>query len=305
MIRTIGVWVLAALSVLLCGGSVLAADARSAGPADTTEMLLIEKALDDPAEISLTRVTLGDALQNLSSAIGVNFEADEMAVGKLPYGHLTPLEAVEFQGVSWREALTELLRPLALRFQVGRDRIYILGTKELVRQPRRLNLSELNALVRLQNSVLNDKEDKLLKQLRTVTGLKFGLVINGQRQEKAKESYTEDILNKTYQKATSVLDAYCRRLGGHLVWYVRAEPANSNGRTAISQPGARIDIIVVPAMELVRLKLDRRIDIEYRNQPVQTILQDLARHGQVNITFEPGCYQGRSGRNSVGQGPTA
>ena len=130
MIRTIGVCVLAALSAVLYGrGSVQAADTGSVVSADPTQMLLIEKALDDPAEISLTRVTLDDALRDMSSAIGVSFEEDEMAAGKLPYGHLTPLEAVQFQGVTWREALTELLRPLALRCQVGRDASTYWGQK--------------------------------------------------------------------------------------------------------------------------------------------------------------------------------
>ena len=105
--------------------------------------LLIEKALDEPASIRLKQITLEDVFVRLSQQIGVMIDLEQAgpALDQLPYGRLTQIESAQIQGLSWRNALKELLKPFSLTFQAGNDRIYILGTPELMRQPQRLVLT--------------------------------------------------------------------------------------------------------------------------------------------------------------------
>lgn len=267
------------LAAMVAAAIVLAGAGFSTG--QDTAVLSIEKALDGPAQIAFKDLTLQELRPRLEAAIGVGFELDTPAVRQLPYGELTTLN-VQISGMAWREALAELLKPMALRYQTGADRIYILGTKDLLNQPQRLNQAELDALVKLQASHLDDSEKQLLKQLQQVTRLKFGLVVNGQRLEKADKDLADDILTDVPEPASRILDLYSRRaLGPGGSWYLRVRPTNGWGPL--------IDIVLAPKVELVRMKLKQRIDVEFKGQPIDTILQDLAQRANVALQFEPGC----------------
>ena len=258
----------------------------SACLAQDTPPVQIEQVLNQPAKIDFRNITLEDAFDRLSQSIGVKISLDTSSMAQLPFGSLTQLSAVQLQGMSWRDALKELLKPLALTFQTGSDRIFILGTEELLRQPRKLNLVELDALVRLQNSNLSDRDDNLIQQIREETRSNFILIEFGRPREKTDEDCSEDSLSKIPQPANHVLNLYCKQLGDDkkvpdATWYLRAELDQGRANN--------IEIIIAPAKKLIDMKLDRRITIQFKQQPVQMILQDLARQAVLNISFEPGC----------------
>ncbi|MBN2376305.1 MAG: hypothetical protein JXD22_07885 [Sedimentisphaerales bacterium] len=258
----------------------------SACLAQETNPVQIEQLLNKSAKIDFRNITLEDAFDRLSQSIGVKISLDTSSMAQLPFGSLTQLSAVQLQGMSWRDALKELLKPLALTFQTGSDRIFILGTEELLRQPQKLNLVELDALVRLQNSNLSEREENLIKQIREVTRSNFALIEFGKPREKTDEGCSEDSLSKIPQPAHHVLNLYCKQLGDKknvpdATWYLRAELEQGRANN--------IEIIIAPAKRLIDMKLDRQITIQFKQQPVQTILQDLARQAVLNISFEPGC----------------
>lgn len=254
--------------------------------AEPTE-LFIEQALDNPAMINYSNITLVDAFKGISSAIGVPLEADPSALSQLPYGGLTPLASVQLQNVTWRQALREFLAPLALRFQVGKEPIYILATDELMRQPHRLTPRELSALVALQQSNVNKSDERLLRQIRDVTRMDFGLVVNGIRQDKADKDISEDILSETPISAAEALNLYCRvlsakgnRSGSEWTWWVRSETVGNKDT---------LDIVILLERDLAAMKLDRRVDVSFRNTKVQSILIDLGRSAVMPVGFESGC----------------
>ncbi len=258
------------------------------GPAisEASDELFIQKALDSPARINFRNKTIEEVFAQVSKDLGVPLQPEASALDQLPYGKLTQMESVQLEGMAWRDALRELLKPLALMYQVGKDRIYIVGTRELMRQPRRLNLVELSALVTLQNTRLNDSEDELLKQIYQVSKTKFDLIEFGRRKEEADKDIVKDILTKHPEPATQVLDRYSKRRGKEqrlqdATWYVRAVVEYGRATT--------LNIEILPAQQLLLMKLDRRITVSYRNQSVQKILLDLARQANVEIRFEPGC----------------
>jgi len=273
----VGFLMMFASGVSLCQGQQLSA-------------VFIEKALDDPAKIDYRNITLEDAFENLHKQLGIPFDVDQTALAQLQYGKLTTLSSVKLQGMPWRDALRELLKPLALTFQPGADRIYILGTDELMRQPRRLNLIELDSLVRLQNSNLNDSDKNLLRQIRQITNTSiFRLFEMDNHVEKAHQNTAEQSLSSYPQSAAKVLDLYSRRVLSNKykqeqpgTWYIRAEMIN--GQTT------SIDIVILPAVDLNHLKLQKRIDKTFTDQPIQNILYELANLGTLEINFEPGCF---------------
>ncbi|MBN1846008.1 MAG: STN domain-containing protein [Sedimentisphaerales bacterium] len=249
--------------------------------------LLIQKSLDGPAAINFQNITLAAAFDQVGRALEVPLEPEQSALDLLPYGELTQLQSVQLQGMSWRDALRELLKPLALTYEVGQDRIFIIGSAELKRQPRRLNMIELAALVSLQTAPLNDSEDKLLKQIRQITQTNFNLVEFGRRAEEAEKDIAEKILTRAPQPASQVLDRYSNRLGheqrvSDATWYVRADMAFGRADS--------IDIMLVPAQQLLLMKLDRRVTSSYDHLPVHVILQDLASKSNVPFRYEPGCF---------------
>ena len=254
--------------------------------AEQGDDLFIEKVLDEPAQIDFTDITLEEAFSRLSQATGIKFDLEHswQAVDQLPYGKLTQISA-KLQGLPWRQALNELLRSLALRFQVGRDRIYIYGTDELIRQPGRLNLLELDALVRLQSTSLSESTPEIIKQLRHVTRINYGLIVNSHRQKEVDKKTAKKALSSEPQPAHKVLNWYSnlalRKPHSDSTWYLAADAANSNSK--------HVDIVILTFAELMDIKFARRINIEFRNQPAQAILQELADRAGVGITFEPGC----------------
>lgn len=250
--------------------------------------VFIQKALDSTAKIRLENLTLEEVLQEIGTRLGVVLHPEASAMAQLPGGQLLQIDSVQLEGMPWREALREFLCQLGLTYQVGADRIYILGTPELIRHPRRLNRSELNALVALQTVRLNDSETKLLNQLRELLKIRFELIEFGRWEEKADKDVAEDILTKHPLTAVEVLDRYSTKRGREkskpvrdTTWYLREETDNGRGST--------IYIEILPSEKLLSMKLDHRITVSYRNQPVQTIFLDLARHSNLELRFEPGC----------------
>ena len=200
----------------------LAALALNVAQADEdTNPFLIEKALDEPAQISLKNITLEEVFFHLSRKIGIEIDLDRAgpALSQLPYGKLTQIASAHLEGLTWRQALTELLKPFALTFQPGSDCIYILGTKDLMRQPRRLNIAELEAIVLLQNTQLDNKSGNLLQQIRTRTNIKFDLFVHGKKLDRIDREDGRRILNQGPFPAGLTLHQYSQRI------YRRGKPS--------------------------------------------------------------------------------
>ena len=244
----------------------------------------IEKKLDATASIVFENVTLREALVRLGQEAGLAMEIDEQALSQLPHGAETQLAAVHLEGISYRDALGELFRPFALQFEAGDDRVYVLGSDELMRQPRRLKREELDALVRLKEAMLTASEKDLLVVLEEKTGIAFGLVQRGQMLDTADEKWLKHCWAQKAQSGATVLDTYAR-LSGHPMtpeiqgtWYVQAD-----------EQSGRINIIILSTTALFEKKLDRRVTIQYDREPVGKVLRELAQKAGLQVEFEPGC----------------
>lgn len=254
--------------------------------AQTIDPFLIEKALDERADIELKKVTLGQALEQMGRKMGVRIDvaSAEPAFAQLPYGQLSEIESAQLQGISWREALTELLKPFSLTYQPGDTKISILGSNDLMRQPQRLTMAELNALVVLQTKTMNNKTGSFLFQLRQATEIKFGFAQDGRYKDHIDLGPNQTVLSAQPAPASEVLSRYAGtvwRKGESSTWYVLGNVVE--GKTQ------DVDIVIINPAELVKMKLQRRIDLDFKNQPVQTILLGLANKAAVKLKLEPGC----------------
>ena len=241
------------------------------------------EALDSPAELELKDVTLADALDQVGQAMGVPVSVDPEALRQLSHAGETRLAQVRLLGMSWSDALRELLEPMLLTYEPATDNIYVTGARALMRQPEPVNSFEREALVALERAGLTATSDKLLGQIRKATKLEFALVENGRRRGEADDDIVEDILTKLPQSGTQVLNEYSRQVipGGDGTWYVKANVEYGQA--------SRIDIIVLSGRTLTERKLGRRIDVEFKNVPVPQVLQVLAESARVELRFEPGC----------------
>jgi hypothetical protein len=242
----------------------------------------IESLLDKPARVELVNTTLEDTFRQLEASSGLRFDLHQAQPGieLLPYGDLTQITAT-LQGITWRQALRELLKPLSLEYQAGRDEIFILPTPWLLHQPMRMNREELDALVQLQTVRLTNKDDNLSKRLQEVTGGKKFVFFFKDRPLKEDNDVAEKILTSAPQPAAAVLDLYARRVVEDGCWYLRS--AKSGGE------GAPIEIVMLHRRELTAMKCQKRISQQYPQIPLQDILRDMARLAGLKIHFEPGC----------------
>lgn len=239
---------------------------------------LMQQALDQTSQISFSDITLEEAAAQISQRLGVPIELDPAAVAQLPHGHATRL-AIRMEGISWREALTELLKPLALEFQAGRDRIYVVGSEELMRQPRRTTIAELDALVKLKQTRIVAGEMDFFDQLEQLGGTKFAMEIDGQMQSDLPRVMIKRLSNGMPVSAARLLDLYGkdRFKNQPFTWYLKQTESGD------------IQIVMLEPKDLVTLKLQRRVSAEYHRDNVARILNDLAAQASVAITYEPAC----------------
>ncbi len=277
-------WFWNRLAALGAAGLLIAAWISPVSGAGDPGAVTLEAKLDGKAEIQLKNVTLREAFDRIEQKTGIVFSLDSArgAIELLPYGEQTQISAT-LEGMAWRAGIRDILKPLALTYELGENQVYILGTKELSQQPKRLGLEELNAIVKLQQITLTRREEKILRQIEQVSGISFGVILNGERRKELDDDIAETILTNHPQRATEVLDLYANRCGkmehdrAAWSWYVRGGE------------GDGLDIVFLPAKEISLMKLERRVTREFKNVPLQTILQELTEHAGMTAEFQPGC----------------
>ncbi len=252
---------------------------------DDIDADLVQAVLADQATYRANNVTLENVFIGMSQRMGVKIDLKQAvpAFAQLPQGRLMEIESLQFDGLTWRQALNNLLKPFALTHQEGEDSIIILGTPELLRQPRRLTLSELDALVQLQNTSLDFSDDKLVDQMQQRSGLKLRLYVHNKGVKRIDREDVRRVLDAGPENICQALDFYSKRI------YRRGEPSVWFFKEVIENNEAFIDIRIVSKEEMITLKLDQRIDIQFNGIPVKNVLLRLAQRAAVDIRFEPGC----------------
>ena len=133
----------------------------------TATRALVEQALDEPTNIVLDDVRLGDAIQKISQASGVPIYLPPDVLEKAPYGRETIVRRIELREMSLRRGLLELLSPLGMTFRVSNDHVEVQLVDVLRCLGRAPNWEELDTLASL-STLAPGLNDDHLAQMKTL-----------------------------------------------------------------------------------------------------------------------------------------
>ncbi|HUT30091.1 MAG TPA: hypothetical protein VMX13_09890 [Sedimentisphaerales bacterium] len=286
------------------------------------DKLQLQTGLGKDIKIQLRDVTIAEALEKIGQEAGVKFVLSDEAAWKLPQGEATRL-SVMMQG-PLAESMTEMLNAFFMRYAVGDEEVTIHPRPELehiLGRPSAKQLELLKAIYtrpikhysldRVQVTInkalgheifispihvqaqLND----LLRQLvgkdkvyawkfeqggrRSPRGGWIKQLVKGTPEQEPNEPEPSE-----YDLPTPVTLV-------QLLSQVELEGDSRNTRWYISGMdflGQNPEIRVLDHSTFGQLKLNQKIDISYKDAPLDKILRDLAGRAGVRLIVSPGSY---------------
>ncbi len=134
---------------------------------------LIEQALDEPAKITLEKITLADAVARLTEQTGVRIVLPKDIVALAPYGGDTLIEKVDIANVPLREGLARVFEPLGMVVVVEEDHVRVAAREGLLclgRAPTWAELDTLTWLAGLQPGTIDSDREELLTRVQCQAG---------------------------------------------------------------------------------------------------------------------------------------
>jgi hypothetical protein len=278
----------------------------SAGYVRADKMQLQEK-LSKNVSIQLKDVTIAESLEKIGQKAGVKFVLSDEATWKLPYGEATRL-SVALDG-PLADSMTEMLNAFFMRYAVGNDEVaiypkpemeHILGrptTKQLellkAIYTRPIKVYFFDQLQKTMNEALGqeilispvDVHGQLNILLCHLAGVEAKYpfqVAQGrvqiQEQEPNKPEPTELGL-PTPVTLVQLLSQVRITEGsevGDAKWYI----------SGMDFPGQSPEVRVVGDTTFKGLKLNQKVDVSYKDEQVNKILQDLASRAGVELVVE-------------------
>jgi hypothetical protein len=260
--------------------SVLAALAWAA-PLAAQDNATLQRNLDRPAEMTADKLPIGEMFAKLSAATGVKFVIDDSTFASLPYGAQTRL-TVSIKDITLRNALTPILSPEALQWEVEDGVVKISPSEPLYRMCRRATYEELGVLGRTYSSqggkiAPSDKTDAaaqladMTEQLRKASGDKLLEIVFLVPEEKRAEAiaHAQKSLPGT---GAAFLDALTATQDW--TWYLDGDR-----------------VIVLDRRKQTERQLGRQVTLKYENESLTNVLTDLAHKARVQLEIEPGVLQ--------------
>jgi hypothetical protein len=286
------------------------------------DKLQLQTGLGQDIKIQLRDVTIADALEKIGQKADVKIVLSDEAVWKLPQGEATRL-SVMMQG-PLADSMTEMLNAFFMRYAVGDEEITVyprLELEHILGRPTAKQLELLKAIYtrpikhysldRVQVTInkalgheifispilaqtqLND----LLRQLvgkDKVYSWEFERVERGGRRSQV----IKRLVKRTPEQEPNEPEAWGYDLPTpvtlvQLLSQVELERDPRNTRWYISGmdfPGQNPEIRVLDHSTFGQLKLNQKIDISYKDAPLDKILQDLAGRAGARLIVSSGSY---------------
>ncbi len=222
---------------------------------------LIEKALDEPAAITLENIELPSAIKSITEQTGVRVEMADSAFDLLPYGRHTMIEHVDIANLPLRTGLANLFNPLGMTFAVVDDHVEVTpkpAVANLGRVPTWEELDTLSALSTKQLGTVQADLDWLRSKVQ------FGRNTSG-----GWEQLALAIRSTGAGVGDDVLTKACDRLGW--LWSV-----NKN------------NVVIESIATRHQRLLSQPISVRINNKPFIDVLQGMALRSRVPMGIEPG-----------------
>lgn len=222
---------------------------------------LVDAALDQQVtkKIEISERPFREGLAELEKATGLRFRLDPQALDWMPYGEQTRIELV-IDNLSVRAALTRIFDGLGLALRVAGDDVLIEPAPVLDRLGRRLTIDE----VRLLQELAANSWSAIAGSVK----FEYRLPPEGEP-HRALEAALRDA---PPGPASAQLEGATQALG--LVWV-------PSGRT----------VAIYSQQEAVAQRLDRPLDLNYRQVALDEFLVDLGRRIGLTVRFQPGALQ--------------
>jgi hypothetical protein len=239
-----------------------------------TTSALIGQALDK--QLPQTEITfngtLPDAIQLFGDQTGVTIQADDAVYDALPWGDLTTFRA-QFKHQTLRQALSAICQKLGLQYELQDQSISLQPLPALQRLGRRCTVEELQELDFLARTPLNARDLQL-----SAAALVASIDARLEKSPYAIENRAFDSKNSPavhVSRQTSLADALdeiARQTNA--TWY----PWGKN-------------IVVLKKSDQIRMQLDKRVTIRFRDAEITQVLLQLSQRSGVPFEIQPGSVQ--------------
>ena len=222
---------------------------------------LMELALDEPARITLEKVRLKDAIQQVWDQTGVKIVMPQEAMDIVPYGEETVVELVDIADTPLRDGLTQLFAPLGMTFVVRGDFVEVVPKKPLRCLGRRASWNELDTLTEL-SAMQPGVDPEALSRLRGRIQFKVPVLDGWQTLSMAIKSIGAG-------PGDEVLSVACANLGW--AWCL-------SDRWVVVSSGS----------SLIGRQLKKPISLRMNSKALIEVLQEVGRKAGVPVRAEPG-----------------
>lgn len=274
------------------------------------DKLQLQKKLSQDVEIRLNNVTIIEALEKIGQQAGVKFALSDEAAWKLPQGEATRL-SVALAG-PLAESMTEMLNAFFMRYATGDEEIKIYPRPQLEHILGRPTTKQLELLKAIHarpiktyfvdevqttiNEALGQEvlilpievQAQLNNSLRQLVGKDPIYEQRGPRRSVIKPPQPEpnEPEPTEYELPTPVTlvqllsQVLIEREPSYTRWYI----------PGMDFPGQSPEIRVVNSNTFGELRRNQMIDITYRDEQLDKILQSLANRASIQLYVEPRSY---------------
>ena len=255
----------------------------SAGYARADKLGLQEK-LSKDVKIQLKDVTIAEALEKIGEKAGVTLVLSDEAAWKLPQGEATRL-SVALDG-PLAESMTEMFNAFFMRYAAGDEEITIYPRPELEHILGRPTAKQLNLLTAIYtNTVANYIESPQntinvalgeyvavvpYKALDKIDSILHQLAYKDRTGPPRPENYGFELLGP--MTVANILE----HLGGSLEWYL----------SGVDFTRQVPEIRVVSSGEFREAKLDQIVDISFKYEKEEVVLQRLAKWVGMEVVIQ-------------------
>lgn len=225
----------------------------------------LQERLSKPIAIELTDVTIAEALERIGQEAELKIILSDEAIWKLPQGEATKL-SVTLEG-PLAESLTEMLNAFIMRYAVGQEEITIYPRPELQHILGRPSHKQLEMLKEMHTMALTLSAGSSVGILKRMISESFSAVILPVDRYSALSTVMTRLVEGLPDGTSSpgmTLAQLLESVGP--AWYV-------SGPDFPNQP---CEIWIVSESDFREAKLDQIVDISFKDEPAEVIIQRLA-----------------------------
>jgi hypothetical protein len=266
------------------------------------DKLELQKKLSQDVEVRLNNVTFAEALEKIGEKGGVKFALSDEAAWKLPQGEATRLSGALAGPLA--ESMTEMLNAFFMRYAVGDEEITIYPRPELKHILGRPTTKQLELLKAIHSRPIKtyfvNKVQTTVNEALGQEVLIFPIEVQAQLNNSLRQLVGKDPIYEQRGPRRSVKPREPNEATEYelptpvtlvqLLSQVTIEREPRDTRWYISGmdfPGQSPEVRVVNSSHFGELRCKQMIDITYRDEQSDKILQSLANRGGIQLYVDP------------------